>query len=204
MARYRARKPLVRVATLEECARYGHPGLRDRGLVPPIEGAASAYATLIEGASYDTVGYWPMNDASGSTMAAAVGTNGTYVGTPTLGGHGGVPGESPNTCATFNGTSQAADAAINLSAYETITACCWLYLTTTTAGMALEFTTNYNSNDGAFSFYTNSTAGTLAPMGHPYECILVWQHPGAIDQRMAFLCRRSGRIGQPGEHHALY
>lgn len=48
------------------------------------------------------VAYWRLGEASGTTAADEIGSyNGTYVGTPTLGAVGVIPG---NTAATFGGT----------------------------------------------------------------------------------------------------
>jgi hypothetical protein len=50
------------------------------------------------------VGYWRMADSSGTTMAATVGTNGTYSNSPTLGSTGLLVGDS-NTAVTFASAS---------------------------------------------------------------------------------------------------
>ena len=120
---------------------------------------SSAYATLVGGGSYNTLSYWPMNDASGSTMVAGIGSNGSYTGSPTLGGGGGVSGESPNTCATFNGTSQAASGSITVSTHNQLTLCFWLNLNTSSNVVTVESSTNYGSNNGTFIFDPNATAG---------------------------------------------
>ena len=66
-----------------------------------------------------------MQEGSGSTLAALVGTAGTYTGSPTLSNAGPVP--SLSKCATFNGSSQTATAAVSLSAYSSITLTFWLW-----------------------------------------------------------------------------
>lgn len=128
---------------------------RNPGKIDPAA-LGVVYQSVVE--SLSPVAYWPMQETSGSTMAALVGSNGTYAGSPTLGAAG--PTLSLPNAAQFNGTSQSASVALDVSAYSAITVAAWMYLSVgLDARIIFEHTTNYNVNDGAFIASTNWSAG---------------------------------------------
>ncbi|HET6866289.1 MAG TPA: hypothetical protein VFH80_10210, partial [Solirubrobacteraceae bacterium] len=118
----------------------------------------STYDTTIT-AEASLVGYWPMNDASGTTMAAdSKGANGAYTASGvTLGATGIGDGE---TAASFDGSSGAASVAIDLSAYTQISLEFWLKWSAfaNNDALAAEYTANWNNNVGAFIIDPNSSA----------------------------------------------
>lgn len=69
---------------------------------PALVGVRRTYAQIV--LSDSPVGYWPLNDPSGSTAYDATGTrNGTYVGSPTYSSNTGPGGRA---CYVFNGSNQ--------------------------------------------------------------------------------------------------
>ena len=83
------------------------------------------------------IGYWALADSSGSTVSDASGNShsGTYVGSPTLGAAGPIPGVDAGV--TFNGSSQYADlgssSALQPTAAVTVEA--WIKSTQTSLGV---------------------------------------------------------------------
>ena len=70
--------------------------------------AGSTYVATVEADS--PLAYWPLTEASGTTAVELIsGRNATYVGSPTLGSSGGIPGDSGSTAVDLNGTTQWID-----------------------------------------------------------------------------------------------
>ncbi|HEY2631529.1 MAG TPA: N,N-dimethylformamidase beta subunit family domain-containing protein [Solirubrobacteraceae bacterium] len=99
--------------------------------------------------------YWRMDETSGSTFADLVGGSpATIDGAPgavTLGVPGALSGVS-DTAASFDGTSGAAQAQVNLSATNKLTIEFWLKWNKyeNNDSLAMELTPNFNNNAGGF------------------------------------------------------
>lgn len=127
------------------------------GCMVVLRAAAPTYADIILATS-GLLHYWRLGDPSGSVMAAETGTAGSYTGTPTLGATGALAGDA-DTAVTFNGSSQAASAAANLSAVSTLTIEFWLKVSSWGGAdqLAFEYTTNYNTSTGGFVVNPNDS-----------------------------------------------
>lgn len=79
----------------------------------PSAGGATTYAQIV---GADGMTYFPMNDTSGSTMAAAIGSSGTYVGSPSL-GQASMMFNGSGSSVQFNGVSQVATFNPGLTSY---------------------------------------------------------------------------------------
>jgi RHS repeat-associated protein len=94
-------------------------------------------------------GEWRVNETSGTTMTDSSGLthNGTYSGTPTLGGTGSLVGDATNKSVTLNGTTQYASVTGSslgtISSSYTVEA--WAKTTTTTAYQDIVGTRNPNN-----------------------------------------------------------
>src|SRR5215218_5364085 len=98
------------------------------------------------------IDYWRMGEASGSSLADSKGTApATLTGGPTLGVGGAVTGDT-DTAASFNGTTSAAQAALNLSTTNKLTLEFWMKWDgyANDDDLAFELTPNFNSNPGGF------------------------------------------------------
>ncbi len=96
--------------------------------------------------------YWRMGDATGNTLVDSYGnSNATTVGAPTLGASGAISADS-DTAVGFNGTSDAAQANLNLSATNKLTLEFWLKWNSfaNDDDLAFELTPNFNQNSGGF------------------------------------------------------
>jgi len=117
-----------------------------------IDGAgAGSYSARVL-ATVGLINYWRMGEASGTTLADSKGTApATLTGGPTLGVSGAVAGDA-DTAASFNGTSSAAQAALNLSATNKLTLEFWMKWDgyANDDDLAFELTPNFNSNPGGF------------------------------------------------------
>lgn len=95
------------------------------------------------------VAYWPLQESSGTTMVAQVGSNGSYANGPTLAAAGPSAAKLPNAV-SFDGSNDSASASVNLSSYADITVTFWLWWNSYATGdkQAMEHSANYNSNTG--------------------------------------------------------
>ncbi len=113
-------------------------------------GAGSYSARVL--ATAGLTNYWRMGESSGSTLADSKGTApATLTGGPSLGIGGAVAGDS-DTAVSFNGTTSAAQAALNLSATNKLTLEFWMKWDgfVNDDDLAFELTPNFNSNPGGF------------------------------------------------------
>jgi PKD repeat protein len=117
-----------------------------------IDGAgAGSYSARVL-ATAGLVNYWRMGEASGSSLADSKGTAAaTLTGGPTLGSLGAVAGDA-DTSVSFNGTSSAAQANLDLSATSKLTLEFWMKWDgfANDDDLAFELTPNFNSNPGGF------------------------------------------------------
>lgn len=93
--------------------------------------------------------YFPLNDTSGSTVTALAGSNGTYVNSPTLGAAGPEVG-GLDDAVTFNGSSQYAVSAAELTASTDMTIEAWVRKT---------------SGTGLYSVISVGTSGGASQIG---------------------------------------
>lgn len=106
--------------------------------------------------------YWPMNEPSGTSFADQKGGS-SLVSNVALSR---ITGPFAGTVAPeFNGTSDRASVAVNLSAYPSITLSFWLnwYSFANNDKLAVEYTANYTGANG-FIVDPNSTTGGLGQM----------------------------------------
>jgi hypothetical protein len=119
-------------------------------VLAPAAGAET-YQEAVEGTAGVTH-FWPMGEASGSSLADVVGgANAEVSGGVTLGEPGGLVGDSA-TAAAFNGSSGAAQAKVDLSGTHRLTVEFWMKWSAFAQDdrLALEFTPNFNENPGGF------------------------------------------------------
>jgi len=118
--------------------------LTDPALIAP---KVPTYGAVV--AALSPIAYWPMQETSGTTMTAVTGTNGTYNGPVLTAGVG--PVASLPNAPIFDGVNDYASAALNLSAYSTVSVAFWLWWDSYGTGddLALEHTANAN-NANAF------------------------------------------------------
>ena len=112
---------------------------------------AGSYSSRVL-ATAGLVDYWRMGEASGTSLADSKGTApATLTGGPTLGVGGAVAGDA-DTAVSFNGTTSAAQAALNLSATNKLTLEFWMKWDNyaNDDDLAFELTPNFNSNPGGF------------------------------------------------------
>ncbi len=111
----------------------------------------------------EPLGYWPMNETSGTTITdlAGSGNDGTYVNSPTL--NDTAPGAGLEASVDFDGSADAGSIALDLSAYTTATVEMWLRWDTyaNDDDFAMEFTANVSSNNGSFWIDPNAADGTI-------------------------------------------
>jgi len=128
----------------------GNSGQATRALTVEQSGAG-AYSSRVL-ATAGLTNYWRMSDASGTTLADSKGGAGaTVVGEPELGIPGALSGGS-DSAVSFNGTSGAAQAALDLSATSRLTLEFWMRWDgyANDDDLAFELTPNFNSNPGGF------------------------------------------------------
>lgn len=116
--------------------------LTDPALIAP---KVPTYGAVV--AALSPIAYWPMQETSGTTMTAVTGTNGTYNGPVLTAGVG--PVASLPNAPIFDGVNDYASAALNLSAYSTVSVAFWLWWDSYGTGddLALEHTANANNAD---------------------------------------------------------
>ncbi|MBS1845823.1 MAG: PKD domain-containing protein [Actinobacteria bacterium] len=110
------------------------------------------------------VDYWPLSETSGSVFADKAGTSpATMLGAPTLGVPGGAPGDT-GTAASFNGSSNAASAPLQLGGQTAVTVEFWMKWDEwkNEDQLAFEYTPNFNDNNGGFLVDPNSSYGQFA------------------------------------------
>jgi PKD repeat protein len=115
------------------------------------QSGAGAYSSRVL-ATAGLINYWRMSDAAGTTLAdVKSGANATVAGGPEFGIPSALPG-SLDTAVSFNGTSDAAQAALNLSATNKLTLEFWMKWDSfaNDDDLAFELTPNFNSNPGGF------------------------------------------------------
>lgn len=146
--------------------------------------------------SYDTkvislgpIAYWPMQETSGTTMTALVGSNGTYHGGVTFAADG-PSGDCLPRSASFDGTDDYASAALNLSACNEITVSFWMWWSSFASvnRQALEHTADYNSATG-WVVYPNTAYTYLST-----SLLEASQSYGAGHWRNRFVARPSGSV----------
>lgn len=123
--------------------------------------------------------YWRQGEASGATMVDETGAgNGTYTSTPVYGAAGALTGDS-DTAITYDGSADAASAAVNLSTFTAVTLEFWLKVTSWLGAdqLAFEYTANYNSSTGGFIVNPNESGvgrfqvGMTSNSGVSYETV---------------------------------
>jgi YD repeat-containing protein len=114
-------------------------------------GEVSEYSKSVLATS-GLVHYWRMGELSGTSFADSAGSSpATTSGEPTLGVPGGVPND-PDRAAEFDGSNDAAKAAIDLSGTHAVTVEFWLKWNSYANDdrLAMEFTNNFNEGPGGF------------------------------------------------------
>jgi PKD repeat protein len=115
------------------------------------QSGSGSYATRV----LDTAGltnFWRMGDPSGTTLLDSKGgVNALTLGTPGFGATGALPTDT-DTSVSFNGSSDAAQASLDLSGTSKLTLEFWMQWDAfaNDDDLAFEFTPNFNSNPGGF------------------------------------------------------
>jgi PKD repeat protein len=112
---------------------------------------SGSYASRVLGTA-GLLDYWRLGETSGTTLVDGKGTaNATTLGAPILGVEGAIPSD-PDKAVAFNGTSDAAQANLDLSGTSQVTVEFWLKWNAYADDdrLAFEFTPNFNSNQGGF------------------------------------------------------
>jgi PKD repeat protein len=123
---------------------------RNLSIVGSYGAAVSATSGLID--------YWRLGEKSGTTLADSVGGhNATAQGGVTLGAPGAL-GPDSNAAASFDGSNDAASAALDLSATSKLTVEFWLNWSAYASDddLAFEFTQNFNNISGGFLIDPNA------------------------------------------------
>jgi YD repeat-containing protein len=120
----------------------------------------SNYSNVVSSTS-GLIDYWRMAEPSGTTFADSVGgKTATAVNGVTLGGAGALAGgKDSNPSASFDGSNDAASAALNLSATNKLTVEFWLKWSSFSNNddLAFEFTPNSSNTNGGFFIDPNSS-----------------------------------------------
>jgi PKD repeat protein len=115
------------------------------------QSGSGSYATRVLNTA-GLIDYWRLGDANGPNLVDSKGgVNATTLGSPTLGVTGAISSDS-DTAASFNGTSDAAQAELDLSGTSQVTLEFWLKWNAYADDdrLAFEYTPNFNSNQGGF------------------------------------------------------
>jgi tripartite motif-containing protein 71 len=107
--------------------------------------------------------YWPMGEASGSSLADVFGgADATTAGGITLGEPGGLLADSAAASVAFDGSSGAASAAVDLSGTHELTVEFWMKWASYAPDdrLALEFTPNFNEHAGGLLVDPDATPGS--------------------------------------------
>lgn len=110
----------------------------------------TALDTLI--AAQGAIGWWPMQETSGTTVVAGIGSNGTYAGTHTSGCG---PRSNLPVAAIMGTTSREAAVPLDLSATPRATITWWMWIDDWNGNphIAVEHTANYNTNRGFLTYW---------------------------------------------------
>lgn len=136
---------------------------RNPGKIDPLT-FGSAYSLAVQ--SLSPIGYWPLDDPSGTSIAATVGSSGTYVNGPILGVGG--PSSKIATGVQFDGSNDYGTINLDLSAISAVTFSFWLYWDAFVDNdkMAMEHTATWSTNRGIlFDPNEASTHGFVCGMG---------------------------------------
>ncbi len=128
----------------------GNSGQATRAVSVESSGAGAYPSRVL--ATAGLTNYWRMGDAAGATLADSKGgAHATAVGGPELGIGSALPGDT-DTAASFNGTSAAAQAALDLSGTNKLTLEFWMKWDgfADDDDLAFELTPNFNANPGGF------------------------------------------------------
>ncbi len=121
------------------------------------EGATSDYADAVLGTA-SLRHYWRLGESGGGVFGDSEGAaDAAAVGTPMFGAAGALPGDVSDA-ALFDGSSDSATAELDLSDTQKLTVEFWLSWDAFASNddLALEYTSNFNSNDGGFLVDPNS------------------------------------------------
>ena len=140
---------------------------------PALLGAKPSYASIVLGLA--PLAYWPMQETSGTTLTALVGSNGTYANGPTLAAAG--PSARIPNGVSFDGSNDYASAAIDLSGTAEITVSFWMWRDSFSNDdrMALELSSTPDSLR-SFSIDPNHYLGRFA--GVMAQGTSVWRASG--------------------------
>ena len=120
----------------------------------------SNYSNVVS-ATPGLIDYWRMAETSGTTFADSIGgKTATALNGVTLGGAGALAGgNDSNPSASFDGSNDAASAALNLSATNKLTVEFWLKWSSFSNNddLAFEFTPNSTNTNGGFFIDPNSS-----------------------------------------------
>ncbi|MCW3015375.1 MAG: Conserved secreted protein of unknown function, putative domain, partial [Solirubrobacterales bacterium] len=113
-------------------------------------GGVSSYGDTVL-ATAGLTNYWRMGEAAGPSLADSTGGASATATGGTFGVPGGPPGD-PNTAVRFNGSTDSARAAVNLTSTSKVTVEFWLKWNaySNNDALAMEFTPNFNGTDGGF------------------------------------------------------
>ena len=131
-----------------------------------VGAALGRYEQTVEGTSA-VAHYWPMGEASGSSLVDVFGgANASVLGGVTLGEPGGLV-EDSSTSALFNGSSGAASAPVDLSGSGKLTVEFWMKWKAFAEddALAMEFTPNFNEHAGGFLVDPNASGGGTFGVG---------------------------------------
>lgn len=166
--------------------------LTDPALIAP---KVPTYGAVV--AALSPIAYWPMQETSGTTMTAVTGTNGTYNGPVLTAGVG--PVASLPNAPIFDGVNDYASAALDLSAYSTVSVAFWLWWDSYGTGddLALEHTANANyvnafqiDPDDPYNVFVIGQTGTSVGYRHGQitrPSAAAWHH-------YRFVLRRDGNL----------
>jgi YD repeat-containing protein len=128
----------------------------------------SNYSNVVA-ATPGLIDYWRMAETAGTTFAdSAGGKTATALNGVTLGGAGALAGgKDSNPSASFDGSNDAASAALNLSATSKLTVEFWLKWSSFSNNddLAFEFTPNSGNTNGGFFIDPNSSELLLSRFG---------------------------------------
>jgi hypothetical protein len=138
----------------------------DQGQTSTISHTVYVHAATYKSTVLGTAGlasYWRLGDPVGSTtLANSAGTNSATNGGATLGVPGALFGDT-STAASFNGLNNFASAPLDLSSTSQVTIEFWLNWSAyaNNDALAMEFTNNFNNNNGGFLVDPNSASGSF-------------------------------------------
>lgn len=132
------------------------------------DAVSAASATIDAGGAYpaavlataDLVHYWRLGESSGSALFDSAGAADATSGNLALGATGALSGDS-DAAARFDGSTSVASAPIDLSSTDKVTVEFWLKWSqfANDDDLAMELTSNFNSNDGGFLVDPNAPEG---------------------------------------------